>query len=135
VKPIKPFLVAALCALSLGAPALVLAQGATISDSTQSGTPTGQPTEGPNEHHHHGMFSMLKTLDLSQQQQDQIKTLIDKYKQTHPEGSQPDPAARKQLHAQILALLTPAQRTKLEQEKQAWEKQHPDPEPSSSPRG
>jgi Spy/CpxP family protein refolding chaperone len=135
VKTVKPLLIAALCALSLGAPAFALAQGAAISDSTQPATPSGQPTSGPYRHHHHGMFSMLHTLDLSQQQQDQIKTLFNTYRQAHPEGSQPDPAARKQLRDQILAVLTPAQRTKLEQEKQAWHKQHPSPAPSSSPRG
>jgi Spy/CpxP family protein refolding chaperone len=131
VKPLKPLLIAALCALSLGAPAFALAQGV-ISDSTQPGAPTGQPTSGPYRHHHHGMMSMLKTLDLSQQQQDQIKTLFNNYKQAHPEGSQPDSAARQQLRDQILAVLTPAQRTKLEQEKQAWQKQHPSPAPTGS---
>ncbi len=76
---------------------------------------------------------MLKTLDLSQQQQNQIKTLVTNYKQAHPKGSQPDDAARKQLRDQVLAVLTPAQRTKLEQEKAAWHKQHPSPAPSASP--
>lgn len=76
---------------------------------------------------------MLRTLDLSQQQQAQIKTLFTTYRQAHPKGSQSDPAARQQLRDQILAVLTPAQRTKLEQEKQAWQKKHPSPAPSASP--
>jgi Spy/CpxP family protein refolding chaperone len=134
VKHFKPLLIAALCALSLGAPALALAQGGMISDATQTGPPSGQATSGPYKHHHHGMSAMLRSLDLSQQQQAQIKTLFSTYRQAHPEGSQPDPAARQQLRAQILAVLTPAQRAKLEQEKQAWHKQHPSPAPSSSPR-
>jgi Spy/CpxP family protein refolding chaperone len=133
MKPVKPLLVAALCALSLGAPALALAQSAAISDATQPGAPSSQPTGGQVGHHHSHMFSMLKTLDLTQQQQTQIKTIFSTYRQAHPEGSQPDPTAHQQLREQILAVLTPAQRTKLEQEKQAWEKQHPHPAPSSSP--
>ena len=63
---------------------------------------------------------MLRNLNLSQQQQAQIKTLITSYKQAHPQGSQPDSAARAQLKQQILAVLTPDQRAKLEAEKQAW---------------
>ena len=131
MKTFKPLLVAALCALSLAAPAIVLAQGV-ISDATQTGAPSSQASGSPG-HRHHGMMSMLKTLDLSQQQQNQIKTLVTNYKQAHPKGSQPDDAARKQLRNQVLAVLTPAQRTKLEQEKAAWHKQHPSPAPSASP--
>jgi Spy/CpxP family protein refolding chaperone len=133
VKPVKPLLIAALCALSLGAPAFALAQSA-VADSTQPSASASQPASGQHKHHH-GMFSMLRTLDLSQQQQDQIKTLFNNYKQAHPKGSQTDPAARQQLRDQILAVLTPAQRTKLDQEKQAWRSKHPSPAPSSSPRG
>ena len=76
---------------------------------------------------------MAKQLDLTQQQQAQIKTLIDNYKQAHPEGSQQDPAARKQLHEQIDAVLTPAQRTKLEQLKAQWRSKHGEQSPSASP--
>jgi Spy/CpxP family protein refolding chaperone len=132
VKTFKPLLVATLCALSLAAPALALAQGV-ISDASQPGTPGSQATGSPYGHRHHGMMSMLKSLNLTQQQQGQIKTLIGNYKQAHPKGSQPDATARKQLHDQVLAVLTPAQRTKLEQEKAAWHKQHPSPAPSASP--
>ena len=70
------------------------------------------------------MFAMLRMLDLSQQQQDQLKTLLQNYRAAHPRGSQPDPAARRQLRDQIFALLTPEQRTKLRAEMQAWRSQH-----------
>jgi Spy/CpxP family protein refolding chaperone len=133
VKNFRPLLVATLCALSLAAPALALAQSAAISDATQPVAPSAQPSGQPGSHHHHGMSAMLRNLNLSQQQQDQIKTLITSYKQAHPEGSQPDPAARKQLKDQILAVLTPDQRAKLEAEKQTWRKQHPAVTPSASP--
>ena len=79
------------------------------------------------------MMWMVQTLGLSQQQQGQIKTLMANYKQAHPKGSQPDPAARAQLRNQILAVLTPEQRAKFEQERQNWRKQHPRPAPSASP--
>jgi Spy/CpxP family protein refolding chaperone len=118
--------------MALAAPAIALAQNGAISDSTQPGATSNQ-TNQPNGQHHHGMYRLLQTLDLSQQQQDQIKALMTSYKQAHPEGSAPDPAARKQLHDQVLSILTPAQRTKLEQEKAAWQKQHqgtPSPSPT-----
>jgi len=126
-------LVATLCALSLAAPALALAQGSAISDATQPVAPSAQPSGQPGAHHHHGMAAMLRNLNLSQQQQDQIKTLITSYKQAHPQGSQPDQAAREQLKEQILAVLTPDQRAKLEAEKAAWKKQHGTVTPSASP--
>lgn len=122
VKPVKTFFVAALCALSLAAPTLVLADAVSDSNSNPS-TTNSQQGATPGSYHHHGMGAMLKTLNLTQQQQEQIKTLISTYRQAHPEGSQPDPAAKEQLHQQILNVLTPEQRTKLEQEKAQW-KQH-----------
>ena len=126
-------LMAALCAATLALPAFALADGA-ISDSNQPAGPGSQATSGPYHHRHHGMMSMMRDLGLTQAQQDQIKTLVATYKQAHPEGSQPDPAAREQLRSQIMAVLTPAQRAKLEQERQNWRKNHagPSPSPSSS---
>jgi Spy/CpxP family protein refolding chaperone len=127
VKSLKSFIIAATCAVALGAPALALAQSGTIADTNQPAPGASQPAEG---HHRGGMMHMLQTLNLSQQQQDQIKTLMTSYKQAHPEGSPKDPTARKQLQDQIMAVLTPDQRTKLEQEKAAWRSQHPAPSPS-----
>ncbi|HZV78663.1 MAG TPA: hypothetical protein VFF60_03510 [Candidatus Binatus sp.] len=132
MKPVKPFLVAALCALSLAAPALVLADSASGSNSNPS-TTNSQPGATPGSYRHHGMGAMLKSLNLTPQQQEQIKTLINNYKQAHPEGSQPDPAAKQQLHQQILNVLTPEQRTKLEQEKAQWKQHHVEQGSESSP--
>jgi Spy/CpxP family protein refolding chaperone len=131
VKPVKPFFVAALCALSLAAPTLVLADS--VSDSNSNPPTNSQPGATPGSYHHHGMGAMLKSLNLTPQQQDQIKTLISNYKQAHPEGSQPDPAAKQQLHQQILNVLTPEQRTKLEQEKAQWKQHHVEQGPAASP--
>jgi Spy/CpxP family protein refolding chaperone len=119
----KSFILAALCAMLLGAPALVLA-----SPRVASAASTG---------HHGGLRSMLRNLELTPQQEDQIKSLVQAYRQAHPRGSQPDPAARKQLRDQILSLLTPEQRAQLEQEMQQRRDNHGDqgqaPNPSPTP--
>ncbi|MBV8222431.1 MAG: hypothetical protein JO293_03655 [Candidatus Eremiobacteraeota bacterium] len=128
MKTYRSLLVAALCALAVGAPALSLA------DSISDATPGTTPASSAAPHHHRGWTAMIQQLDLSQQQQAQIKTLITNYKQAHPKGSQPDPAARKQLHEQILAILTPAQRTKYQQLKQQWHKEREGQNPSPSPK-
>jgi Spy/CpxP family protein refolding chaperone len=116
----------ALCAMLLGAPTLALADPSTSTSSQSAG-------------HRGGWGSMLKNLDLTTQQQDQIKSLIEAYRQAHPQGSQPDRAERKQLREQILALLTPEQRAQLEQEEQQrrderqGQGQGPDSSPPPSP--
>jgi len=124
MKSLKSFILVALCALLLGAPAL-------------GQTNPGPSTSAPNAQHRGGMMSMLRKLDLSTQQQDQIKALIQAFEQAHAQGTKPDPAELQQLHEQILAVLTPAQRTQLEQEEQQWRADHPDdghgPTPSPSP--
>lgn len=122
MKITTPSFAAILGAIALAAPAFVLADAAA---PTPSPTATwGPSSSGHYEHHGHGMFAMLQGLGLSQQQQDQIQTLIQNFKTAHPEGSQPDPAARKQLRDQIFAVLTPAQKAKLETEIQQWHGQH-----------
>ena len=64
-------------------------------------------------HHGHGFMRMLHGVNLSDQQKAQIKTLITSYHQAHPQGSQPDPQARKALHDQIMAVLTPSQQAQV----------------------
>jgi len=117
-------MLAALCAMLVGTPALVLAN-------------PGAGTSAPIAQHHGRLRSMLSKLNLTSQQEDQIKSLIATYRQAHPQGSQPDPAARKQLREQILGVLTPEQRAQLEQEQQQWRADHEGqgqgPNPSPSP--
>jgi len=75
-----------------------------------------QPQQAPPSQfqpHRDRMMRMFENLNLSDQQKQQIKTLMDNYRQAHPRGSTPDPDARKQLRDQIDAVLTPAQRTQL----------------------
>jgi Spy/CpxP family protein refolding chaperone len=133
VKAKQSMFAVVLCVAALALPAMTLANNGVISDSTQPGAANNPSTSEQAEHHghHHGMFGMLQTLGLSQAQQTQIKTLMTNYKTAHPEGSPKDPAARKQLRDQILAVLTPAQKTKLDAQIKAWRSQHPERSESS----
>lgn len=67
------------------------------------------------QHEHHGPNRMA-SLNLTPQQKAQIKQIHDQYRAAHPCGSQPDPAARKQMRQQIMNVLTPQQRQQLQQE-------------------
>ncbi|HTX56246.1 MAG TPA: hypothetical protein VMD47_04000 [Candidatus Acidoferrales bacterium] len=98
---LRPLLVAALVAAGLLVPAGVLAQA-----------------------HVPHRFAALHLTDA---QRTQIQTLRQNYRQAHPKGSAPDPAARKQLRRQILAVLTPDQRAQLRaqaQQRRAQREQH-----------
>jgi Spy/CpxP family protein refolding chaperone len=59
------------------------------------------------------MARALQGIDLSDSQRTQIRSLMQQYRQAHPKGSQPDPQARKALRAQIMAVLTPDQQSRL----------------------
>jgi Spy/CpxP family protein refolding chaperone len=111
MKSRKSFILSSLCAMLLAAPTLALAH-----------TWQGTPTQGGE--HRGDWASMFKNLDLTPQQEDQIKSLIEAYREAHPQGSQPDQAAREQLREEILAVLTPEQRAQLEQEMQQWRDEH-----------
>ncbi len=67
-------------------------------------------------HQAHGFMRMLHSLNLSDQQKAQIKTMVQQYRQQHPQGSAPDHQARKALREQIMGVLTPAQKEKLRAE-------------------
>lgn len=94
-------------------------------------------------HRHHGMMAALRQLNLSQNQQTQIKTLITNFHQAHPKGSPPDRQAMQQLHQQVMAVLTPDQQKQLQgilaaqhQQRQTEDPNgpfRPDPSPSPSP--
>ena len=121
MKTSRSLLIGSLCAVLLGPPAISFA-------AYNAASPTAS------YHHHHGDWAeMFKNLHLSQQQQDQIHTLVADYRQAHPEGSQPDEASRKALWDQILAVLTPEQRAQLEQETQARRDQQASPAATPSP--
>lgn len=93
----------------LGLPLVACAQQAPPPSS-------GAPAQGG---HRHGMgMQRFKDLNLTSQQQTQIKALMDQFRQAHPPGSQPDPQSRKQLHEQINALLTPTQQAQMKADRE-----------------
>lgn len=104
-----------------------------------SPAPLSQPMQGERHRHGFGFMHEMRSLDLSAQQQAQIKQLMQQYRQVHPRGSTPDPQARKDLRAKVMAILTPAQQEKLkaDQAKRKSEfqgqRRRNRPEPSPSP--
>ena len=98
---LSPFLLSGALAVAIGLPIVGCAQQA----PAQSQPGASQGAYG----HHHGM-RWMQGLNLSDQQKQQIQTLMQQYRQAHPRGSQPDPQARQQLQQQIMNVLTPQQR-------------------------
>lgn len=121
-------LLSGVAAVALALPVAVIAQ-----------TAPAAPPAAARHHHGPGMMRMFRTLNLTQQQQQQIKTLMTQFRTAHPKGSPPDRAARKALHEQIMAVLTPQQKTQLKAERQKMRAEHPGwgkhegAEPSASP--
>ena len=104
-----------------------------------SPAPLSQPFQGQRHRHGFGFMHEMRSLNLSAQQQDQIKQLMTQYRQAHPRGSTPDPQARKDLRTKVMAVLTPAQQQQLkaDQAKHKSEfqggRRRNRPEPSPSP--
>jgi Spy/CpxP family protein refolding chaperone len=89
-------------------------------------------------HHHRGMMGMLRNLNLTQQQQSQIRQIMQQFRQAHPEGSPPDRQAREQMRTQIMNVLTPQQQSQLKSEMQQMRQRRQDrdggePQPESTP--
>lgn len=83
---------------------------------------------------------MFKGVNLSDQQKSQMKQIMQQFRQAHPEGSRPDPQARQQLRRQMMNILTPQQRTQVEQNMQQararWQQERggqPNPQASDAP--
>lgn len=72
---------------------------------------------GRHRHGHHGF--MMRGVNLNAQQKAQIKQIMQNFRQAHPRGTKMDPQARRtahqQLRAQIMNVLTPQQRTQVQQ--------------------
>jgi Spy/CpxP family protein refolding chaperone len=66
-------------------------------------------------HRHFAFGWMMRELNLSDQQRARMRQLMQRYRLEHPRGSGFDPQARRQLHHQMLAILTPQQRAQLKQ--------------------
>src|SRR5665213_3237156 len=96
--------IALACALIAGVtlPALALAQQAPV--SAPSVAAPSAAAKG------HGKFMhALKSVNLSDAQEAQLKRLRQGYVQAHPKGSAHDPLAEKQYHQALLNVLTPDQ--------------------------
>lgn len=89
-------------------------QGAVPSLAQSGADRTEQPWSGYG-HRHFAFGWMMHALNLTDQQRAKLRQLMQQYRQAHPRGSAFDPKARQQLHAQMLAVLTPQQRTQLKQ--------------------
>lgn len=105
------------------AAALVMPVGALAQQSVQpsGGAPAAGATAYPGAGEHHrggGWMREVRKLNLSSQQQSQIRQLMQNFRAAHPRGSEPDPQARQQLHAQILRVLTPQQQAQLKADMQ-----------------
>ena len=105
------FVLAGALATAVALPIVGAAQQTPQTGSTQAGPQSG--TVGTH-HHRGGMMGALRQLNLTQDQQSQIKTLMTNFHQAHPKGSAPDKAAMEQLHQQVMAILTPDQQKQLQ---------------------
>ena len=67
------------------------------------------------QHGHHANFFRqgLNRIGLSAEQHQQIRSIFQQFRASHPQGSHPGKAAQKQLHQNILAVLTPQQKQQL----------------------
>jgi Spy/CpxP family protein refolding chaperone len=92
----------ALCA-ALASPVVVLAQQA-AQTTPNAGTVAGHRHFRPGLAH-----KAMHGITLSDAQRQQIRTLVQHYRQDHPQGSPRDPQAAKALRASMLSVLTPDQ--------------------------
>ena len=120
--------------------ALAVAIGLPIAGCAQQSPDQSQPgaaQSGEAGHRHGDMMKRFSDLNLSDQQKQQIQGIVQQYRQAHPQGSQPDPQARKQMQEQIMNVLTPQQQAqyKADREKmrQRYEQRNGQPAPEASP--
>ena len=129
----RSLLVPAALATALAMPAAGFAQ---VQPSPAPLTPAMQ---GQRHHGGFGFMREMRSLNLSTQQQAQIKQLTQQYRQSHPRGSTTDPQARKDLRTKVMAVLTPAQQQQLKADQAkrksefGGERHRNRPEPSPSP--
>ncbi len=107
MKILRNLVIPAAAAAALILPAGVLAQQATAPNQNPPAAGQWQGHGG----HRGGFMRMFRNLNLSAQQKSKIQQIVQQYHQAHPQGSQPNPQARKQMRDQIMNLLTLQQRT------------------------
>jgi Spy/CpxP family protein refolding chaperone len=113
---LSPFLLSGALAVAIGLPIVGCAQQA----PAQSQPGASQGAYG----HHRGGMRWMQGLNLSDQQKQQIQTLMQQYRQAHPRGSQPDPQARQQLQQQVMNVLTPQQRQQAQANMEKMKQEH-----------
>jgi Spy/CpxP family protein refolding chaperone len=116
MKHVRPLLLA-LAAMSAALPLAASAQQ--------------QPPSGAGSHHGHPFMKAMRELNLTDAQKSQMRQLISQYREAHPKGSTPDPAARRQLRTQLRNILTPQQQAQLKEDIRAM-RPSPSPEPEAT---
>lgn len=102
-----------------------------LAASANNPATTAAPGTALHHHHRNNFMRALRGVNLSPDQQSQIKSLMLSFKQSHPKGSAPDPAARKLLRQNVLSKLTPAQRAQFEQNQRQF-RHHAKPLPATA---
>ncbi|MBV8198133.1 MAG: hypothetical protein JO263_08355 [Candidatus Eremiobacteraeota bacterium] len=117
-------------AIGLLAIAFALPLGASAQQYPQAQAPAQQQQQNPEQRHGYNRTMpsegriqqrwnrRMHGLNLSSDQQQRMQSLIHQYSQTHPEGSAPDRASSRELHRQLMGMLTPDQRNYLRQLRQ-----------------
>jgi Spy/CpxP family protein refolding chaperone len=107
--------------------ALLAALVLPIGVSAQVVAPQPAPIQGqqksPGQRQYQRWTRMLSSLNLNQQQQQQVQNALSQYASQHPAGSPKDPQANHALRQQIYSILTPDQQTQLRSEIRAHHQQ------------
>ncbi|HVR45736.1 MAG TPA: hypothetical protein VMT95_03725 [Candidatus Binatia bacterium] len=107
--------------LAVGALAAALAMplGADAQQQQYPQQGQGQAVEPNHDRIQHRWQRRLSHLNLSNDQQQRVQSMIDQYSQAHPEGSAVDPNARRELRRQIMGVLSSDQQNQFQQEMRA----------------
>ena len=121
----------ALVALAAGLP---LAASAQNTPPQNLNNPPGQGAGQSAPHHRGGPYMRaLRSLNLSDAQQTQIRSIMQSYRQ---KAQNADPATRRanaeQMRSNIMNVLTPAQRAQFQQELQQYRAQHEGQQPGQN---
>jgi hypothetical protein len=108
----------------LAAGAFAVALAMPLGAYAQQGAPPAAPAYGrtttPSEAHLQRRWARrFGNLNLSNDQQQRIQSLIHQYSQTHPEGSPRDPGANRDLRRQIMGQLNSDQQNQFRQQMRA----------------
>jgi Spy/CpxP family protein refolding chaperone len=119
----------ALCALAAGLPLAASAQVV----PPQGNGPAAPPAQGAPHRHPNPYMRALRSLDLTDAQRSRIRSIVQTYRQKD-QGTAVDQTTRRanmqQMRADILNVLTPVQRTQLQQQIQQM-RQQPNPAPGT----